>query len=172
MDEIQLCRNCGLEYTERENLGKWHCWFHPAPFNSEQDGYNYARDQYDCCGRMRTRGTLSARGCVRTHHNASPNDYTEQDTLLFSITDIEKQGIKLDRESFEFDHFDNTVKVFRYDCIHAASASEFGAPRAMSSVCLNNNTTSLSSSSERVYTPTVTHYKSPVPVRNPVNRFT
>lgn len=173
LDTRRLCRYCGIEFAERENLGEWQCWYHPAQYNADQSGSNYGQDQYDCCGRTKHTSARLAQGCVRTHHNAMLRDYTDRDALEFPIDDVQSMGIKLNRETFEIDHDSNTVVVFRCDYEQADVVSAYGALQSIE--CLSRSgscspitplLSSPSASGDFAPSSSRQYYYSPVPVKH------
>lgn len=78
------CIRCGQKYNSLTDRGLMRCRFHPKPFNGDQDGDNYGRLHYDCCGATTYQNDFahwerdSPFGCVRADHVA-----TEQEIKAF-----------------------------------------------------------------------------------------
>jgi len=71
--ERRHCVRCGTVYVELENLGTWHCGYHPGALDSvwrvRTDARGNVRGTYTCCGREPPlRSGIGVQGCTRCDH--------------------------------------------------------------------------------------------------------
>lgn len=62
LDRVRRCATCALPYRERDNIGRWECYFHMGVF--DRDG----TERWACCGRR-----LRECGCRRCDHSETPH---------------------------------------------------------------------------------------------------
>jgi|SRR6056297_1712382 len=129
LDTVQHCVNCRREFTERENLGEWKCYFHPLPINEWSSGINYAEDVFECCGRPDTNNRSLSRGCVRSHHNASRKSFTLDDNVCIDLETLQNQRITLSPSNASIIPDESVVVIQRFDAESFQNVSNYGQSR-------------------------------------------
>jgi hypothetical protein len=92
----RVCKRCGSDYKEKDNMGAWRCQYHPGPYNLQWDGENHEAGHWDCCGRSLDKDDMlhyemgpaafgKARGCTACDHTTLDRDYHEQDDLMIPL---------------------------------------------------------------------------------------